>query len=272
MTDVKIKIDGHVDDLYTLSLLFPKNALPDLYVTTNISGGKEGLLNRVLNADCKETYLVGEGCLPMIERENQSAEEMKWIALEILEPLNGYAALADSNFRPVVPVSASWVVNGGFGEVSFSSSEQNRPLRLITATRHPLLHELLPSRIGYMRKTTLAASAATVLAGSPSWAEYYRLLEDIAGHRGTSLDKLPEAGLAERDALNAFKSAANNHENGRHGASKRNLSLDQADLMNLREARELVRRVVNQWLDLECGGRLPRDLVDGAPLRFGLNN
>jgi hypothetical protein len=97
-------------------------------------------------------------------------------------------------------------------------------------------------------------------------------LEDIAGARKTTLDKLPEAGLAKRQALDAFKKAANNCAFGRHGTSKRDTSLPQDALMNLLEAREFVRRVVSTWLDSECGGRMPRDRVDGGPLRFGLDD
>ncbi|WP_157965013.1 hypothetical protein [Bordetella bronchiseptica] len=272
MKKIKINLEGHVDDLYALSLLFPKAVLPDLYIVTQISGSKDGQLDRVCNADCRETYLTGDGCLSLLKRERQTFEEMKWIAMEIIAPLNGYAALADSNFRPVVPVSASWEINGSGGAVTFGSSTQNKPTRLITANRHPLLQELLPSRIGYMRQNSLATSAAMTIAGPPSWAEYYRLLEDIAGHCGTSLDKLPGIGLAERGELNVFKRAANNRTNGRHGTSKRDLSLCQEELMNLLEAREFVRTVVSRWLDHECGGRLPRDRVDGGPLRFELDN
>lgn len=205
MENIKIQLNGHVDDLYTLSLLFPKDVFPEFYVVTKISGGKDGLDERVFNADSRETYLAGDGCLLLATTKNRSAEEMKWAALEILAPLNGYAALADSKFRPVVPIAATWEENGGGGAVTFSSPIQNKPTRLITTNRHPLLQELLPSRIEYMRQNPLAASAATVIAGPPSWAEYYRLLEDIAGHCGKSLDKLSEIRLAERDALNGFK-------------------------------------------------------------------
>jgi hypothetical protein len=118
----------------------------------------------------------------------------------------------------------------------------------------------------------LAAYAADVIAGQPSWTDYYRLLEDIAGAKGTTLDKLSEAGLAEKKPLAAFKNAANNRAFGRHGASKRNADLPQAELMNLLEAREFVRRVVSAWLDGECGDRMPRDRVDGPSLRFGLDD
>jgi hypothetical protein len=89
-----------------------------------------------------------------------------------------------------------------------------------------------------MSENPLAAYAAAVIAGPPSWAEYYRLLEDMSGHRGTTLDKLPEVGLAKRKALNGFKMAANNRAFGRHGASKRDTSLSQDALMNLLQARE----------------------------------
>jgi hypothetical protein len=127
------------------------------------------------------------------------------------------------------------------------------------------------TRVELMTRKPLAAYAAAVVAGQPNWAEYYRLLEDIAGDVGTTLDKLSEAGLAKRPALKAFASAANNRAFGRHGTSKRSKDVDQSALMNLLEAREFVRGVVTRWLDAQCGDILPTDRVDGGPLRFGLD-
>lgn len=265
----KITVTGHVDDLYALSLLFPEGAYSGLHVVTGITGRKDGLMDRVENADQRETYITGEGCLPVIDAGG--FDEAAWVAREIIAPLNGYAVLADSNYTPVVPVSASWKGDGTSGAAVFGSTPANRPTRLITVNRATVLRDLLPQRVAYMSENPLAAYAAAVIAGRPSWADYYRLLEDIAGQRGTTLDKLPEVGLAQRQALDAFKSAANNRVFGRHGASKRNTRLAQDQLMNLLEAREFVRNVVSTWLDLECGGRMPRDRVDGGPLRFGLD-
>ena len=268
--DIKIYVEGHVDDLYALSLLFPEGAYPDLYVVTGISGHKDGLLDRIGDASQPATFVTGPGCLPLLEAKEYGAAG--WVAREIIAPLNGYAVLADSNFKPVKPVSATFSGNGMQGGMSFGSSQPNRPTRLITTNRHVKLAELRNGRVDFMIDNPLAAYAATVIASLPSWADYYRLLEDIAGSRGTTLDKLPEAGLAERKALDAFKNAANNRAFGRHGASKRNADVPQVSLMNLLEAREFVRRVVTRWLDAECGDRLPRDRVDGGPLRFGLDD
>ncbi|WBU28716.1 hypothetical protein OOZ54_18930 [Rhodopseudomonas palustris] len=264
-----IKVDGHVDDLYALSLLFPKGVHPNLHVVTRITGTKDGLFDRVCSAENRETYLSGDGCTPVVYERNPEAAG--WVALQIMAPLNGCAALADSNFKPVYPVSASWTGEGVEGHIVFGSFISNQPTRAITTNRHALLRELIPSRVGFMSENPLAAHAAAVLAGRPSWAEYYRLLEDIAGRCGTTLDKLAQAGLAKRQALDGFKMAANNRAFGRHGLSKRNVSLSQDALMNLVEAREFVRGVVSAWLDQECGGHFPRDRVDGGPLRFGLD-
>jgi hypothetical protein len=169
---VKIQLDGHVDDLYALSLLFPKGACPDLHIVTQITGAKDGLFDRVRNADRRETYVTGDGCLPLIEARRP--EEAGWVALEIIAPLNGYAVLADSNFNPVTPVAATWEGEGFSGGAVFGSTIPNQPTRLITANRHNLLQQLLPSRIAFMSENPLAAYAAAVIAGPPSWAEYYR--------------------------------------------------------------------------------------------------
>jgi hypothetical protein len=268
---IRIKLKGHVDDLYTLGLLFPEGAYQDLHVMTGITGEKSGTLDRVTGTQNRETYVTGDGCSPL--SDYSGPEEAGWIAREIIAPLNGYAVLAESNFTPVVPVSATIEDDGRMIMMAFGSSQKpDRPIRAITASRHPLIAQLLPSRVDYMTTNPLAAYAAAVIAGAPSWADYYRVLEDIAGYRGTSLDKLPDAGLAKRRALNAFKMAANNRVFGRHGASKRDPNILQDTLMTLNEAREFVRGVVSTWLDLECGDRMPRDRVDGGPLRFGLDD
>lgn len=267
--DIKIYVEGLVDDLYAISLLFPEGAYPDLYVVTGIKGHKDGLLDRVSNADDPKTYVAGPGCLPLLEADKYGAAS--WVAREIIAPLNGYAVLADSNFKPVEPVSATIEGDGIHGTMIFGSARSNRPTRLITTNSHAKITELRNCRVSFMVDNPLAAYAAGVIAGPPSWADYYRLLEDIAGSRGTTIDKLAEAGLAERQALDGFKSAANNRAFGRHGLSKRNTDIPQESLMNLLEAREFVRRAVASWLDAECGGRMPRNRVDGGPLRFGLD-
>lgn len=267
--DIKIKVEGHVDDLYALSLLFPEGAYSGLHVVTAITGHKDGVLDRVGDASNATTFVTGPGCLPLLEAEGYGGGE--WVAREIVTPLNGYAALADANFKPVVPVSAEIQGGGTQRWMIFGSKEPNRPKRLITVQSHAKLAELRNGRVDFMADNLLAAYSATVIAGPPNWADYYRLLEDIAGSRATTLDKLAEAGLADREALDAFKKAANNRASGRHGASKRNTDLPQSELMNLLEAREFVRRVVSSWFDAECGDRMPRDRVDGPALRFGLD-
>ncbi|CAN7479283.1 hypothetical protein [Caulobacter sp. LjRoot300] len=272
MTDepwAKLFVDGDVDDLYGLAILFPEGAYPGAHVATSIVGVKDGVFDRVQDAQVRETYVTGDDCLALIEARGM--DEASWMAREILAPLNGYATLADSNFKPVVATSLTWKNRTGSGGTIFGPDKRPPKPRLIATNRHPLLSELLPSRVAFMSDNPLAAYAASAIAGTPSWADYYRLLEDIAGYRGTSLDKLAEAGLADRPALNAFKSAANNRAFGRHGTSKRDTSIAQESLMTLLEAREFVRRVVWAWLNLECGGRMPRDRVDGGLLRFGLD-
>lgn len=268
--DIQIYVEGHADDLYALSLLFPEGAYPDLHVVTGITGHKDGLLDKVSDASQPTTYVTGPGCVPLLEAEHYGGGD--WVAREIIAPLNGYAALADANFKPVVPVRAEFQADGKQGWMIFGSTQPDRPTRLVTTNSHAKVAELRNSRVYFMVDNPLAAYAAAVVAGPPSWADYYRLLEDIAGRRGTSLDKLGEAGLAEQKPLEAFKKAANNRAFGRHGASKHRESIPQESLMNLLEAREFVRRVAVSWLDAECGGRMPRNRVDGGPLRFGLDD
>jgi hypothetical protein len=268
--EIKIFVDGHVDDLYALSLLFPEGAYLGLAVVTGLKGRKDGSMDRVNDATERRTFVTGKGCIPLAEAQTYGAA--RWVAREIISPLNGYAVLADSNFKPVVPTSAEIRHEHGGGHMSFGEAVSADPRRLISVARHPNLAAMRNSRVDLMSSKPLAAYAALVIAGPPNWADYYRLLEDIAGDVGTTLDKLHGPGLAKRQALNAFKAAANNRAFGRHGASKRDTTIDQSILMNLLEAREFVRSVVTKWLDAQCGDVMPTDRVDGGSLRFGLDD
>jgi hypothetical protein len=268
--EIKIFVEGHVDDLYALSLLFPEGAFPGLHVVTELKGEKDGSLDRVTDPTSRCTYVTGEGCLPLLEANGYGAAA--WVAREILAPLNGYAALADSNFAPVVPKSAEYKKDNGLsGLMSFGAAISNTPKRVISVDRVPRMVEARNVRVELMTSKPLAAYAALVIASTPSWADYYRLLEDIAGDWDTTLDKLTDAGFAERQALNGFKSGANNRAFGRHGAAKRDTTIDQSTLMNLLEARQFVRSVVTKWLDAQVGDVMPTDRVDGGTLRFGLD-
>lgn len=102
--DIRIFVDGHIDDLYALSLLFPEGAYFGLSVVTGLKGGKDGPMDRVNDATDRRTYVTGEACLPLAEAQSYGAAS--WVAREIISPINGYAVLADSNFKPVVPISA----------------------------------------------------------------------------------------------------------------------------------------------------------------------
>lgn len=269
--DIRIFVDGHVDDLYSLALLFPEGVYAPLHVVTALTGAKDGLMDRVTGANSHETYVTGAGCSPLLEPMAQA--NAGWIAAAIIGPLNGYATLADSNFNPVEPRSVT-IADAALGiqtTMSFGSTAPNVPRRAISVASFPTMRTLMPARVDLMADDGLALEAATVIAGRPSWGDYYRLLEDIADRMGTSLAKLFEVGVAERKPLKEFTKAANNRRFGRHGAASRDTSIPQETLMNLLEAREFVRRVVSAWLDHECGGRLPRIRVDGGPLRFGLD-
>lgn len=50
-TTVNIVLDSHVDDLYALSLLFPKGAYPGFHIATKLTGVKDGLLDREKGTD-----------------------------------------------------------------------------------------------------------------------------------------------------------------------------------------------------------------------------
>ena len=264
---VKIQIEGHRDDLYALAILFPEGALAGLHVVTEIVGAKHGYMDKVACAEKRQTYVTGDACRSIVGV--WSFYESAAVARQIIAPLNGYASLADSNFDHVEPVSAWWTGDHQ-GGVSFKG-KATKPDRFISVDRHELLRRLMPERVAFIAANPLAMHATSLIADPPSWAEYYKLLEDIAGHKGTTLDKLHEQGLATAPALKAFTKAANNLPHGRHGLSKRNTSLQPETLMTLLEAREFVRQVVYAWLDFECGGCLPRDRVDGGSLRFGLD-
>lgn len=267
---VRLFLSGHPDDLYALSLLFPEGMHPDLVVRTSITGRKDGMFDRVEISTGAETYVTGAYCLPLIDERGLA--DAKWIASEIIAPLNGIASLADSSFVPVLPRSAEWSRDGITGWMHFDFSPRRPPARVITVGLVAHRSAEVTERLSLMSRDPLAAYAGLVMANPPTWTEYYRVLEDIAASVGSSISRLHEAGLADQRQLKEFTKAANNRVFGRHGGIRAGSAPRQAELMNLLEAREFVRNVVSAWLDRRCGGRLPRDRVNGGPLRFGLDD
>ncbi|MFT8662646.1 hypothetical protein [Zymomonas mobilis] len=269
----KIFIEGNIDDLYTLSLLFPEGGYPDLYVVTNLKGRKEGILDRVIDADNNKTYITGPGC-ELLNNKNFS-NDTRIIADKLVLPMNCYGILADSEFKPVKAALVNFrSIETGSDIFPKSSQIYKPPKRLITANRHPNLASMRNKRVEIFASDNFVARAVSVAGSCPNWSDYYRLIENIASDCGTTLDKLDKTGLASREALNGFKSAANNRIDGRHGDAKRSTIINQSDLMDLREARQFVRCIVSKWVDRRCGDGsvMPTDRVNGDALRFGLDN
>ena len=267
--DVRIYLSGFPEDLFTLALLFPEGRLEDLYVTSQVQGGRDGIMHRVTDATQTETILRGPGCRRLADVTG--FDTARWTALEILAPLNGFATLADSNFVPIDVVRASFEGAERWGSFDLRALTPQRRERLIAADRHQAQRDAMAARVRLMSEDPLAAYAGAVIAGPPSWTDYYRLLEDIAGRFEVRIDRLHQTGLATHGQQRAFTRAANNRLFGRHGESGRSFEGDQRDLMTLLDAKEFVRRVVSAWLDRLCGDYMPRDRVDGPALRFGLD-
>ena len=76
--DIRINVEGHVDDLYALALLFPEGAIPALHVVTELKGEKDGWMDRVTDATNRRTWVTGEGCLPLLEARDYGAAG--WVA------------------------------------------------------------------------------------------------------------------------------------------------------------------------------------------------
>lgn len=266
---VRIYLSGFPEDLYTLGLLFPEGRRADLHVETRVVGERDGIMHRVVDDSQTQTFVTGPACLPLAELPR--FELARWTARAIVAPLNGFATLADSNFLPVDVDRASFEGGGRWGALDLRLANARRPGRLIAADRVQQQRDAMPTRVTFMQQDPLAAYAAEVIAGPPSWTDYYRVLEDIAGRCNTKVDKLHELGFASRAQQKAFTNAANNRPLGRHGLAGITYDGDQHELMTLIEAKEFVRRVVAAWMDRVCGGRMPRDRVDGPALRFGLD-
>lgn len=266
INDVKIYLKGHVDDLYALSLLFSEGAHCDYFISTSIVGEKAKLMDVVTDAKDKTTYLSGPACNRLFAGQDMWTQRA--IAYDILQPVNGYATLCDSNYNPVFPVSAEYKTKGGSGHIVFPVD--HKPSRQISVARHSSLKDLLKSRVDFIESNWTAQNAVNVLGQAPNWAAYYKIMEDIAGEEKISLSRLHRRGFVDEKLMSDFMHAANNQLNGRHGASGRKSKANHLDLMNLLEAREAVRQFVTSWLDYKCGDKLPRDRVDGGGLRFGL--
>lgn len=228
-----------------------------------------------------EAYLSGE----MIDFTMSPANDegaARLMARPIIGKLNALASGLDPNFRPIRAISA--VINpplDPFGKArKYDLSTKEKERTGSTLGRHIKQFESLVSRAELTENDKYVALVMDTLIEPASWTAIAAAFETIKTNMGVK--ELKTAKLCTKTQESEFGKAANNRTDrvsgSRHGITKKNEKmtyLDHLAMMNLHEARELHRQVVNRYLDKKTGHRTAYEPVDtlGFPqLRFGLDS
>lgn len=274
-THITFRANSH--DIVGLRKLLASSDL-DLTVWSNLETIDEGIMVKAPTEGIALAHLSG----PVIE--SAIGQVRNWnVAKLLLKPIiariNALASTLDPNFRGVYPVGGLIRIPSG-PNVHFSYEETIPSKTISTLGRHEKQFESLKDRWELADGDDTICLIMDSFLEPPTWNAIAACFENIEYYLGAGRAKLHEHKLMYPEQENEFGNAANNRvdrkSGSRHGKKAQNQKFsieEQAEWMNLKEARELHRQVVSRFLDSLTGHRTAYEPLDSINeiLRFGLD-
>jgi hypothetical protein len=251
---VTATISGHPWDLWGLGKIFdgkgPTQTLvkaeePDGLPTFDVHDKDAVNRFRVWGYDVFATLTSTE--LLWDEGEGRvDLREIRPIAENLMERINGTAQLLDPEYRPVKPLSLEWSDGDSAGSTIFSEWTPNKGMTCLGS--HPELitfaHEIFA--LAVVESAVKFVFDAIVLPRS--WASLYLIYDAIATHVGGA-HKLKNMGWVTENELSNFTNSANNSRNIFEGARHGNKANRERPLIPLMAASVIVYNLTLGWLN-----------------------
>ena len=271
-SDVTIEVTGRSQDIVGLSRVFDGSANTDFVVRTCIE--HETINNGFLQvASNFQAFGSVEGDGVKILCVSKDPRALRSLAKQALEPMNACAKLLNPNYRDVLATKVT--VSSKIGDWSVNLYEKAETTAIVTMGWHESHRTMLSERVKLVQTNPIVYRVVSKLSQTPSWTNFYRIFEDIAEDQGTSINQLHSTGFLTPVQNNQFKKAANSsrklEDDPRHGLAKISFEGDPSELMNISEAYQLTRDVVNKWINEKVGNILPREVIDyigSGPMRW----
>lgn len=172
--------------------------------------------------------------------------DVRPVALNLVERMNGIALLLDPEYRAVKLISISYSNKGGSGSSVLGDWTPNKDMTSLG--RHPgqlaLAKEVLP----LARNDNAVMFVLDAIALPRSWASLYLIYDAIAADVG-GVHELRKAGWVTPDELTDFANSANNSRSIPEGARHGNTSQTGRSLIPLIQAYAIVNKLAVRWLD-----------------------
>jgi hypothetical protein len=259
-TQLTATLQGHPWDLWGLSRLFDGSDTRHTLVMAEKPTGRptydtsnKDAINRFriqgydVFATLTSEELLAPGTVGAVD-----LRDIRPVALELVERINGIAILLDPDYRPAKLLSLTYSYAGGSGSTVLGDWTPNRDMTFLS--HHPLqglfAKDILPLALSDNRvKFVLDA-----IALPRSWASLYLIYDAIAADVG-GVHELRKSGWVTLDELNDFTNSANNSRNIREGARHGKDPDPGRRIIPLVFGYTIINRLAVRWLDWVRGGR-----------------
>jgi hypothetical protein len=253
-TQVTATLQGHPWDLWGLSKIFDGSNETRTLLTAVEPKGKpifdlrnQEAINRlrVMGYDVFGTLTSTE----LIWDESKGSvdlRDVRPVALNLVERINGIALLLDPEYRAVKLISLSYSNTGKVGSSVLGDWTPNKDMTSLG--RHPGQLDFAKAVLGVARNDNAAKFVLDAIALPRSWASLYLIYDAIAADIG-GVHELRKAGWVTPDELTDFTNSANNSRSVPEGARHGNTPQNGRPLIPLIQAYAIVNKLAVRWLD-----------------------
>ena len=255
---VTATVMGHPWDLWGLSKIFDGSGTtkilvqakePDGLPTFDATNSDAISRFRVWGYDIAAT-LTSTELLWDESKGKVDLRDMRPIADNLIERINGAALLLDPQYKPVTPFALTWTDGDATGATTYSEWTLNKSF---TYLGH------CPDLIPLARDTvTLAATDQTVkfvleaIVLPRTWASLYLVYDAISTDVGGT-HALEKKNWVTKNELTDLKNSANNSRNVREGARHGNKPKQERSLIPLVQAYAITNMLSRHWLFEKVG-------------------
>jgi hypothetical protein len=172
--------------------------------------------------------------------------DMRPVALDLVERINGIALLLDPEYRAVKVISISYSSEGPSGASVLGDWTPNKDMTSLG--RHPAQLAFAKGVLPLARNDKAVKFVLDAIALPRSWASLYVIYDAIATDVG-GVHELRKTEWVSTNDLTDFTNSANNNRCISEGARHGNTPQPGRQLIPLIHAYEIVNRLALRWLD-----------------------
>jgi hypothetical protein len=249
---------GHPWDLWGLSRMFDgsdvsktlvraekPNGLPTFDATDRDAINHFRVWGYDTQADVTSTELLWDMSTGKVD-----LRDMRPVADNLIERINGVALLFDDQYKPVRPFALNWAHGGAAGSTIYSEWIPNKSVTSLGSV--PEMATLAGEVLALAAKEQVGKFVLDAIVLAPTWASLYLVYDAIATNVG-GVHALRKKNWVTEDTLRNLTNSANNSRDIKEGARHGNASKQDRALIPLEQASLIARQLTLCWLSEKMG-------------------